>query len=138
MSAAPVPRLKRIMCVDDERDILDVAQLCLETVSGFEVKTCTSGQEALTKVEAFAPDLILLDVMMPGMNGPETLADLRKKVALNGVPIVFMTARIQSSEIKAYLKLGAAGVIPKPFDPMALSSDVERIWEECHEPSGEK
>jgi two-component system, OmpR family, response regulator len=130
---SPSAPLRRILCIDDESDILEVAQMCLETVGGFDVDTCTGGQEALGKVDEFAPDLILLDVMMPGMNGPETLAALRKKPKLDDVPIVFMTARIQSSEIKSYLKMGAAGVIAKPFDPMGLSSEVERIWETCHD-----
>ncbi len=124
--------LRSILCVDDERDILEVAKMCLEVVGGFEVTCCEGGQAALDVVAAQTPDLILLDVMMPGLNGPETLAELRKLPHLKGVPVVFMTARVQAAEVKSYLKLGATGVIPKPFDPMQLSGEVRKIWEAFH------
>lgn len=128
-SGAEPATLNRILCVDDEADILDVAQMCLETVGGFEVMTCTSGAEALLQAETFMPDVILLDVMMPDMNGPQTLQALRKKSALKLVPVIFMTARAQPAEIKSYIKLGALAVITKPFDPMQLSSEVKQLWE---------
>ncbi|HVZ29442.1 MAG TPA: response regulator [Asticcacaulis sp.] len=124
--------LRSIVCVDDERDILEVAKMCLEVVGGFEVTCCESGQAALEVLAHQTPDLILLDVMMPQMNGPETLIELRKRPHLKGVPVAFMTARVQPIEVKAYLKLGATGVIPKPFDPMQLSGEVRKIWEAFH------
>lgn len=120
--------LKRILCVEDEPDIQAVARLALEMVGGFEVHVCSSGEEALRYTEAFAPDLILLDVMMPGMDGPSTLQALRRVPALAEVPVVFMTAKVQPSEIEHYKSLGARGVIAKPFDPMVLSDELQRIW----------
>lgn len=128
----PPAVLRSILCVDDERDILEVAKMCLEVVGGFEVTCCESGQAGLDVLARQTPDLILLDVMMPQMNGPETLTELRKLPHLQGVPVVFMTARVQPNEVKAYLKLGATGVIPKPFDPMQLSGEVRKIWEAFH------
>ncbi|MFT4075458.1 MAG: response regulator [Asticcacaulis sp.] len=126
------PPLTRILCVDDERDILDVAQMCLERIGHYQVTTCESGSEALIQAEALKPDLILLDVMMPEMNGPDTFAALRKRASIRDIPVIFMTARIQSAEIRAYLKQGIAGVIAKPFDAMALSTEVQKAWEAFH------
>ncbi|MFO8003474.1 response regulator [Thioalkalivibrio sp.] len=122
--------LKRILYVEDEPDIQAVAELALETVGGFTVKTCASGEEAVGHAEGFAPDLILLDVMMPGMDGPTTLEALRGIPALAEVPVAFMTAKVQPSEIEHYKSLGARDVIAKPFDPMTLSDQVRRIWQE--------
>ena len=121
--------LQRILYVEDEVSIQKVAKLALEMVGGFTVKICPSGADALLEAEAFAPDLILLDVMMPGMDGPSTLAALREKPALSSVPIVFMTAKTQQHDIDYYRSLGALDVIPKPFDPMLLATQVKSIWE---------
>jgi CheY-like chemotaxis protein len=120
--------LDRIMLVEDEGDIQAVAQLALEAVGGFSVRICSSGGEALKEVSRFAPDLILLDVMMPGMDGPATLAALRQLEESRNTPVVFMTAKIQPHERSYYEELGAIGVIPKPFDPMTLSSSIRTIW----------
>lgn len=121
--------LQRILYVEDEPDIQAVAKLALEMVGGFEVKICSSGEEALGEAEAFAPQLLLLDVMMPGMDGPSTLAALRAIPSLAEVPAVFMTAKVQTSEVAHYKSLGALDVIAKPFDPMGLADEVKRIWE---------
>ncbi|WP_019626363.1 response regulator [Thioalkalivibrio sp. ALJT] len=121
--------LQRILYVEDEPDIQAIAALALETVGGYAVKTCASGEEAVRDAEAFAPDLILLDVMMPGMDGPTTLEALRGIPALAEVPVAFMTAKVQPSEIAHYKSLGARDVIAKPFDPMTLSDEVRRIWQ---------
>ena len=121
--------LQRILYVEDEPDIQAVAKLALEMVGGFEVKICSSGEEALVEAEAFAPQLLLLDVMMPGMDGPSTLAALRNIPTLAEVPAVFMTAKVQPSEVAHYKSLGALDVIAKPFDPMGLADEVKRIWE---------
>ena len=121
--------LQRILYVEDEPDIQAVAKLALEMVGGFEVKICSSGEEALGEAEAFAPQLLLLDVMMPGMDGPSTLAALRAIPSLAEVPAVFMTAKVQPSEVAHYKSLGALDVIAKPFDPMGLADEVKRIWE---------
>lgn len=121
--------LTRILYVEDEPDIRAVANIALEMVGGFQLLTCSSGQEALEKAEAFAPDFILLDVMMPGMDGPTTLQKLREIPAISAVPACFMTAKVQPSEIAYFKSLGALDVIPKPFDPMTLATQVRKIWE---------
>ena len=119
--------MERILYVEDEEDIRAVAQLALESVGGFTLKSCASGEEALREAEAFAPDLILLDVMMPGMDGPSTLHALREIPALSEVPVAFMTAKVQPAEIDYFKSLGAREVIAKPFDPMTLAEQVRGI-----------
>lgn len=121
--------LERVLYVEDEADIRTIAKLALETIGGFTVKTCSSGEEALREVEAFAPDIILLDVMMPGMDGPSVLRALRQRPALIDMPVAFMTAKVQPSEVAHFRSLGALDVIAKPFDPMTLSDHVRSIWE---------
>ena len=121
--------LTRILYVEDEPDIRAVAKLALEMVGGFTVKICESGEEALREAAAFAPDMILLDVMMPGIDGPTTLKGLREQASLAKVPAAFMTAKVQPTEIAHYKSLGALDVIPKPFDPMTLANQVRAIWE---------
>lgn len=120
---------QRILYVEDEPDIQTVAKLALEMVGGFTVKICSSGQEALAETADFMPDLILLDVMMPGMDGPTTFNRLREQPIIAKIPIVFMTAKIQPSEIAYYKSLGAIDVIAKPFDPMTLADQIRLIWE---------
>ncbi len=121
--------LKTILCIDDEADILEVLQLALEAVGGFTVHTCNHSKQAPEKAESLKPDLILLDVMMPGQDGPATLKILRENGNINKIPVLFMTARVQKSEIDEYMALGVAGVIAKPFDPMTLSAQIIQIWE---------
>lgn len=120
--------LQRVLYVEDDQDIQAVALIALETIGGFSVKICSSGEEALRETEPFAPDIILLDVMMPGMDGPATLRALRAVPALSLVPVAFMTAKVQSTEIAFFTSLGACGVIAKPFDPMTLAEQVQRLW----------
>ena len=124
--------LKRILHVEDDRSIQAVAKLALETLGGFEVLSCLSGQEALDQVQGFNPDFILLDVMMPGMDGPATLSKLRELVDIEQVPVAFMTAKVQPQEIEQYRQLGAREVIVKPFDPMTLAAQVRDIWSRVH------
>jgi two-component system, OmpR family, response regulator len=124
--------LQRILYVEDEPDIQAIARMALELVGGFQVKVCGSGEEALREVRSFAPDLILLDVMMPGMDGPGTLAALRALPGLATVPVAFMTAKVQPHEVAHYISLGALDVIAKPFDPMALAAQVRQIWSSHH------
>jgi CheY-like chemotaxis protein len=124
--------LKHILCIDDEPDVLSVAQLCLETVGGYHVSTASSGTEAIETTKILHPDVILLDMMMPDMDGQATLQQLRKNASLQDVPIIFMTARVREVEIKEYLSLGADDVLSKPFDPMMLASQVHAIWEKFH------
>lgn len=120
--------LKRILYVEDEPDIRAVAELALVSLGGFEVAVCESGEEALVRATSFKPELILLDVMMPHLDGPETLQALRQQPGMAEVPVAFMTAKVQPSEIEAYKALGAADVIAKPFDPMTLPDRVREIW----------
>lgn len=121
--------LKKILYVEDEDDISEIAKISLEDIGGFQVKYCASGKEALTVAEAFQPDLILLDVMMPGLDGPSTLKELRKISSLEHTPTIFMTAKIQPSEVEHYKSIGAIDVISKPFDPMTLASAIKSSWE---------
>ncbi|MDP3845329.1 MAG: response regulator [Pseudomonas sp.] len=120
--------LSRILHVEDDRSIQAVAKVALEAVGGFQVLSCASGQEALDQVLAFDPQFILLDVMMPDMDGPQTLLQLRELVDIQRVPVAFMTAKVQPAEIEHYLSLGARDVITKPFDPMQLANQVREIW----------
>ncbi len=122
-------QLQRILYVEDEPDIQAIATMALEVVGGFTVKVCSSGEVALAEAETFAPDMILLDVMMPGMDGPTTLKALREKASLSQLPIAFMTAKVQPQEIEYYKSLGALDAIAKPFDPMTLAEQVRTIWD---------
>ena len=125
-------KLTRILYVEDEPDIQMVARLALEALGGYTVEICSSGEEALQRAPQFQPQLFLLDVMMPGMDGPSTLKMLRALPQFANTPVIFMTAKIQPGEVAGYKKLGAVDVIPKPFDPMILASKVQDIWGRCH------
>lgn len=121
--------LKRILHVEDDPSIQAVARVALEAIGGFQVLSCSSGAQALREAAHFAPQFILLDVMMPGMGGPETLARLREQLDLTDVPVAFMTAKVQPDEIDHLRGLGAREVIIKPFDPMLLAGQIRSIWE---------
>lgn len=122
--------LKKIIYVEDQKDIQIIARVALEDIGGFELMICSSGEEALANAEGFKPDLFLLDVMMPGMDGPETLAALRKNPELENIPIMFMTAKVQTGEVARLLELGAVDVISKPFDPMTLADEIRKKWQQ--------
>lgn len=121
--------LRRVLCVEDDPDIRMILEFSLQGVGGYEVLCCSSGHSALEQVAGFAPDLVLLDVMMPGLTGPETLAELRKLPAMKGVPVVFLTAKAMPDELEQLLQFGATGLIVKPFDPMTLPKDIQPFWE---------
>lgn len=125
-------KLERILYAEDEPDIQAVAKLALEMVGGFKVLVCGNGAETLEKVTGFAPDLILLDVMMPGMDGPTTLKNLRANTATAAIPVIFLTAKVQPPEVAQYQALGALDVIAKPFDAMNLAAQVRQIWSRHH------
>lgn len=127
----PAGLLKTILCVEDDPDIRTIATLALEA-GGFQVEACSSGVEALSLVLKRRPDLIILDVMMPGLDGMATLVELRKMSETATVPVVFMTAKVQPAEISHYRQLGALGVVIKPFDPMRLPQEIREIWERGH------
>ena len=114
----------RVLHVDDESDIREVVGISLGLDPDFVTRSFSSGQEALTAAADWPPDIILLDVTMPVMDGPTTLACLRENPETAGIPVIFMTARAQSRELDLFRSLGAAGVIPKPFDPMTLAALV--------------
>lgn len=121
--------LERILYVEDEDDIRTVAEMALQAVGGFHVIACRSGAEAIAAAPKASADLLLLDVMMPGMDGPSTLAALRALPATRTTPVIFMTAKVQVAEVALYRALGALDVIGKPFDPMQVSADIRRIWD---------
>jgi len=127
----PLP-LSRILYIEDEEDIQVVTKIALETVGGFTLLVCGSGAEALNEAPEFRPQLILLDVMMPGMDGPTTLKSLRTLPGLDKTPVVFMTAKVHPSEISNFKQMGALEVIAKPFDPMTLASKIRDIWNATH------
>ncbi|UDF03067.1 response regulator [Asticcacaulis sp. AND118] len=126
------PDLRHILCVDDDSDILEIVQMALEDIGRFRVTGLSSAETAISEAARLRPDLVLVDVMMPGMGGPGLLKAFRARPDLKALPVIFMTARIQASEVQDYLSLGADGVIPKPFDPMKLPEQIHAIWEGLH------
>ena len=120
--------LVRVLYVEDEPDIRAVAKLALEVVGGLTVSLCERGDLAVAQAQAFCPQMILLDVMMPGMDGPTTLKALRDNPQLRSIPVAFMTAKVQPHEVEHFKSLGAVGVIAKPFDPMTLAKDIRALW----------
>lgn len=122
--------LTKILYVEDDDSIAQVVVMALEELGGFTVIHCDGGQKALDAVVEFAPQLILMDVMMPRMSGPETLEHLQQMPQAKEIPVIFMTAKVQTHEKESYRKLGAIGVILKPFDPMTLSEQVISLWQQ--------
>ena len=117
--------MTKVLYVDDEPDIREIAEMSLMLDPEFDVRTVGSGAEALDVIAQWSPDAVLLDVMMPGMDGPATLAALRDSG--NSVPVIFVTARAQRSEIQGFATLDAVGVIAKPFDPLTIASQVRAL-----------
>lgn len=115
---------KQILVIDDEDDIREVAQVSLEMIGNWAVLTARSGQEGLTKAEAEQPDAILLDVMMPDLDGPTTFQHLQKTPVICHIPVILMTAKVQASDQRRFANLGVKGVIAKPFDPLTLADQV--------------
>ncbi len=120
--------LQRVMVVEDNADIRFIVKAALEMVGGLEVRACESGREALDAVAEFDPQLLLLDVMMPDMDGPGVLARLRERTDTAALPVVFLTAKAAPAEVQRLRSLGALGVLTKPFDPMTLHERVKAIW----------
>lgn len=117
----------RVLHVDDEPDIRELVEISLGLDPELSLKSCASGLAALSAAADWSPDVILMDVMMPVMDGPQTLGRLRGQPSTAAIPVVFMTARAQTLELAHFISLGAAGVIPKPFDPMTLAGAVRRL-----------
>lgn len=124
-------QLHRLTYVEDEPDIRAITEFALTEIGGYELDVCASGPEAIERTPDFNPDLIILDVMMPGMDGIETFKRLRAIPKLAHTPIVFMTAKAMRHETDRYRALGVADVIAKPFDPIALPEQINEIWQEA-------
>jgi two-component system, OmpR family, response regulator len=118
--------LHSVLVVDDEQDIRLIAEMALAHVGGWAVTTAASGADGVERARSMRPDLVLLDMMMPGMDGMETLHELRSDPATAGIPVVFMTAKVLPGEIGSYIEAGAHGVIAKPFDPLTLPDEIRR------------
>jgi two-component system, OmpR family, response regulator len=121
--------LTHILYVEDDADIRSVASFALEEIGNFTIAACESGAEALRRAESFRPQLLLLDVMMPGMDGPTVFSRMRANTERPNCPVIFVTAKALPREIALFRELGAVGVIAKPFDPMELGRQVLQIWE---------
>jgi CheY-like chemotaxis protein len=119
------PVTRKVLIIDDEDDIREVAALSLESVAGWEVITAGSGAQGLVRAAEHQPDAILLDVMMPGMDGPTTFKELRKNPLTAMIPVLLLTAKVQSNDQRRFADLGVEAVLFKPFDPMTLSSQIE-------------
>lgn len=122
-------KLEHIACVEDDPDIRMILEMSLSDIGGFRVELFEDGPSALDMLQTSSPQLIMLDMMMPGMNGLEVLSALRKQERFAQTPVVFMTAKAQAHELSAYIEAGAQSVIVKPFDPMTLPEKVMKIWE---------
>jgi CheY-like chemotaxis protein len=118
---------RRILIIDDEEDIRDVAALSLETIAGWQVMVANSGSQGLARAIEHQPDAILLDVMMPGMDGPTTFRELRKNPATAQIPVLLLTAKVQSSDQRRFADLGVEAVLLKPFDPLTLSTQIAGV-----------
>ena len=114
----------RVLYVDDEPDIREIVEMALSLDNDFEVRTASSGMEALHMIEQWPPDVALLDVMMPEMDGPSLLSHIRQMGAVAALPVIFVTARAQRSDMHNFTTMDAIGVIAKPFDPMTLAQRV--------------
>lgn len=125
--------LEKILYAEDDSDIQEIATTALELLGEFSVETCNSGRDVVEKALQFHPDLFLLDVMMPGVDGPTALSNLREVEAFKHTPVIFMTAKVMDEEIERYTNMGVVGVIKKPFDPEALSAEILAIWKGLHE-----
>ncbi len=119
-------RPKRILVIDDEEDMREIAQFSLETMGGWEVITAAGGSEGLALALTQAPDAILLDVMMPDMDGPSLFEKLQANIATQHIPVILLTARVQPAEQRRFVQLGVKAVIAKPFDPMTLATQLAK------------
>ncbi len=119
--------IKTVMLIDDDADIRFIAELSLQRVGGWEVEVCNGGEAGLEALKVSRPDVILLDMMMPGLNGAAVIARIQAMPAHAATPVIFMTAKTQAHEITEYLSLGAVGIVSKPFDPIALPDLIREI-----------
>jgi len=118
---------KRVLIIDDEDDIREVAQVSLETMAGWDVQTARSGKEGLEKAAAGQPDVILLDVMMPDMDGPTTFQEFKSRPETSHIPVVLLTAKVQKAEQGQLSSMGFKAILAKPFDPVTLADQLAEI-----------
>jgi CheY-like chemotaxis protein len=118
------PVTRKVLIIDDEDDIREVAALSLESVAGWEVIVANSGAQGIARAAEQHPDAILLDVMMPGMDGPTTFQELRKNPATSRIPVLLLTAKVQGADQRRFAHLGVEAILFKPFDPMTLSNQI--------------
>jgi CheY-like chemotaxis protein len=117
----------KILIIDDEEDIREVAALSLETVAGWTVVTANSGAQGLARAIEHQPDAVLLDVMMPGMDGPSTFRELRKNPLTASIPVLLLTAKVQASDQRRFADLGVRAILFKPFDPLTLAQQISNV-----------
>ena len=117
----------RILIIDDEDDIREVAAMSLESVAGWEVILASSGQQGLARASEYLPDAILLDVMMPGMDGPTTFRELRRNPRTARIPVLLLTAKVQANDQRRFADLGVEAILFKPFDPLTLSQEISTV-----------
>lgn len=117
----------KILIIDDEEDIREVAALSLETVAGWTVIAANSGAQGLARAIEHRPDAILLDVMMPGMDGPSTFRELRKNPATASIPVLLLTAKVQATDQRRFADLGVESILFKPFDPLTLAQQISAV-----------
>lgn len=119
----------RILYAEDEPDVQTIVEISVWSTSSYEIKTCKNGKLLLECVEEYNPDLILLDVMMPEMDGPTTYKNLQANEKTKNIPVIFITAKAQAHEVELFKETGVIGVVTKPFDPVTLCADIQNIWE---------
>ena len=120
---------KRVLIIDDEEDIRDVAGLTLELTEGWTIETADSGARGIERARNFRPDAILLDVMMPDLDGPATFRALQSSDDTREIPVIFLTAKVQPADLRKFTQLGVRGVIGKPFDPLKLAAQIGDLLE---------
>ena len=119
--------MKTVLLVDDEDYIREVAQMSLEVTAGWNIEGANCGTAGIERAKELKPDAILLDVMMPDMDGPTTFKTMQGIPELQGTPVILMTAKVQASDMEHFNAIGVSGVIAKPFDPMSLAEQVKEI-----------
>lgn len=131
---------RRILIIDDEDDIREVCALSLETIAGWEVAVASSGAQGAARAIECLPDAILLDVMMPGMDGPATFREVRNNPATAHIPVLLLTAKVQRSDQQLFAGLGVEGVLFKPFDPLTLAAQISAAlgWSQAASPEGQR
>lgn len=125
--------LKRIMHIEDDESIRMITSVTLEAVGNLEVLSCESGYDGIRQFEAFQPQVVLLDVMMPDLDGPGTLEEMKSRYRLDNVMVLFMTAKVQQEELAHFKSIGGFDVIEKPFDPMTLADKIRTCWEKYNQ-----